>query len=245
MDDEQKLERFLVRAEIRAGRESAITYGFDLTAKSVFVVTEWKPPIGSQIALRLSFLDVVPPIDLVASVDASREQGNPGDPSGLWLTFAEEPKVSALLDRTRRVREAPRTDRKYRVLLVEDSGFTRDMFAYGIANGPHGDLLTIDHAESVEHAWSRLAGESYDLVVVDFYLPNENGAVLIRRLRADPRLARIAIVGVSVGGRDAREAMTAAGADLFVDKPLALRDLANTLSIVLDDSPLVPGMTKA
>ena len=37
-------ERFIVRAELRADDETVISYGFDLTASSVFVVTEWNAP---------------------------------------------------------------------------------------------------------------------------------------------------------------------------------------------------------
>ena len=48
-------ERFIVRAEVRAGDETVVSYGFDLTASSVFVVTEWHAPIGTEVSLRLSF----------------------------------------------------------------------------------------------------------------------------------------------------------------------------------------------
>src|ERR1051325_10382444 len=47
-------ERFIVRAELRADNETVISYGFDLTASSVFVVTEWNAPIGTSVGLRLT-----------------------------------------------------------------------------------------------------------------------------------------------------------------------------------------------
>jgi len=252
--------RFLLRAEIHSAAETLITYASDLTACSVFAVTDWRVPIGTHVALRLSFLDVVAPIDLVACVSATQDAGNPGDQAGLRLVFDEDPRVVALIERSRRALVSP-TDRTYRVLLIEDSGFTRDMFAYGIAKGsqPAG-LFAVDHAEDAETAWTKLVEHTYDLVIVDYFLPFENGASLIARLRRDPRLARIPIVAISIGGRDAREATLSAGADLFVDKPLALRDLSNTLRLamqhdapigsrksilVFDDSPIVLEFTRA
>src|SRR5690606_27482249 len=143
-----------------------------------------------------------------------------------------------------------------RILLVEDNGFIRDVFEYGLrvffqARGAY----TVAHADTVEVAWQRLAETSYDIAIVDYYLPAETGAALIERMRRDARLADVPIVAVSVGGRDAREASLAAGADLFLDKPLVFRDLFNTLRVlalpeapdpggkktilVFDDSPMV------
>jgi DNA-binding response OmpR family regulator len=250
-------QRFLLRAELHTAVETLITYAYDLTPTSVFVVSDWRAPVGSRVAVRLSFLDIVPPIDLLADIDATRDAGNPGDQAGLRLVFAEDPQVIALLERSRRALASPRTERRCHVLLIEDSGFTRDMFEYGIMKGAQG-MFAVDHAEDAEAAWRKLAETPYDLVIVDYFLPAENGASLIARLRRDPRLTRIPVVAISVGGRDAKDATIAAGADLFLDKPLALRDLSNTLSIamhreaiperksilVFDDSPMVLALTR-
>jgi len=109
----------------------------------------------------------------------------------------------------------------------------------------------------------KLAKSTYDLLIVDYFLPSETAASLIARLRADSRLARTPIVAISVGGRDAREATISAGADVFVDKPLVFRDLFNTLRVlaerrersrppperkailVFDDSPFALALTRA
>ena len=40
------------------------------------------------------------------------------------------------------------------------------------------------------------------------------------------------IVAISVGGAEARQASIAAGADLFLDKPLVMRDLFTTLDLL-------------
>jgi DNA-binding response OmpR family regulator len=261
-------DRFIVRAEIRAADESVISYGFDLTSSSIFVVTEWHAPIGTAVSLRLSFPRILEPIDLMARIDDIRVAGEPGEPGGIRLVFDETDvgaRLMAQLDRADAPGDVvPGEVRPYRVLLVDDSWLIRDMFAYGTAKFfERPGALAIDHAEDAEEAWAKLAKSTYDLVIVDYFLPSEDGASLIARLRGDARLARTPIVAISVGGRDAREATISAGADVFVDKPLVFRDLFNTLRVlaerrdrsrppaerkailVFDDSPFALALTRA
>ena len=56
--------RFIVRAEIRSSSETVISYGIELTATSIFVVTEWHAAIGTPVSLRLSFPRILEPIDV-------------------------------------------------------------------------------------------------------------------------------------------------------------------------------------
>jgi len=261
-------DRFIVRAELRAGNDSVISYGFDLTSNSVFVVTEWNAPVGTTVSLRLSFPRILDPIDVTARIADIRVAGEPGEPAGVGLVFDEASAGACLLDELERVESfgeaGPSAERPYRVLLVDDSWLIRDMFAYGTAKFfERPGALAIDHAEDAEEAWGKLAKSTYDLVIVDYFLPSEDGASLIARLRGDARLARTPIVAISVGGRDAREATISAGADVFVDKPLVFRDLFNTLRVlaerrerarpvperkailVFDDSPFALALTRA
>jgi DNA-binding response OmpR family regulator/Tfp pilus assembly protein PilZ len=248
--------RFIVRAEIRSSSDSStssvISYGFDLTATSIFVVTEWHDAIGTPVSLRLSFPRILEPVDIAARISDIRVAGEPGEPGGIRLAFepgggAARSRLSALLEQ-----------------VVDDSWLIRDMVAYGTAKFfDRPGALAVDHAEDAEQAWDKLAGSTYDLVIIDYFLPSEDGASLISRLRRDARLARTPIVAISVGGRDAREATLSAGADVFVDKPLVFRDLFNTLRmlaerreyarpaaarksiLVFDDSPFALALTRA
>ncbi len=257
-------DRFIVRAELRAGNDSVISYGFDLTSSSVFVVTEWNAPVGTAVSLRLSFPRILDPIDVTARIADIRVAGEPGEPAGVGLVFDEASAGACLLDELECGEVSPVAERPYRVLLVDDSWLIRDMFAYGTAKFfERPGALAIDHAEDAEEAWAKLAKSTYDLVIVDYFLPSEDGASLIARLRGDARLARTPIVAISVGGRDAREATISAGADVFVDKPLVFRDLFNTLRVlaerrerarpvpdrksilVFDDSPFALALTRA
>jgi CheY-like chemotaxis protein len=118
-------------------------------------------------------------------------------------------------------------ERTYRLLLVEDNLLIKDMFAHGLRRyfEGRGQQVTVDHASDGQEALAMLRAEKYDLVIVDYYLPVMDGAGLVARARQEPALAGLPIVAISIGGPEARDATLAAGADLFVDKPLVLRDL--------------------
>lgn len=258
-------DRLLLRAELHSASEIVVAYAFDLTAGSVFVVTDWRAPLETRLALRLSFPRVLAPIDLAARVAEVRAAGAPGERAGLRLDFdegadASRGRLAAWIATLAPPAPSPARG-VYRVLLVEDSGLTRDVLAYG-ATRFFGDASAIEvhQADSAERAWERLAAEPYDLLLVDYALPEANGAALIAQVRLDPRLRALPVVAISVGGAAAREATMAAGADLFVDKPFAARDLFKTLRtlahatplraptrtiLVFDDSPLALAMTRA
>jgi DNA-binding response OmpR family regulator len=260
--------RFMLRAEIRCSGQTIISSGTELTEETIFVITDWHPPDEAAVRVRLSFPTLVEPLELTARVARVRAPGAPGEPGGIVLAF-EDGSREAAAALTRRVRrlcasanQKPTEAATYRVLLVEDNRLIRDMFSFGIMRSFQApSAVAIDHAEDAESAWSKLCDASYDLIIVDYFLPTEDGASLIARLRRDERLSGVPIVAISVGGRLARDATLSAGADLFLDKPLVLRDLLHTMRIlarresspgggrrravlVLDDSPLVLAVTR-
>jgi CheY-like chemotaxis protein len=80
-----------------------------------------------------------------------------------------------------------------------------------------------------EAAPGRLAIGAFDAVLMDMVLPGINGIEAITRIRAlQPPLGRIPIIGIS--GRSEDEAASrAAGADIFLVKPVSPRALATAL----------------
>jgi CheY-like chemotaxis protein len=223
--------RFVLRAELHRGNESAISYAFDLTPQSAFVATEWTATIGEPIALQLSFPRLLEPVHLEAGVDELCAPSGPGAPPGLLLRFEPDPRMTELLERAKNDDAAPLGTT--RILLVEDNDLIRDLFEYGLrAFFATRGVYAVDQAASAETAWEQLGGATYDVAIVDHFLPADSGADLIRRMRSEPRLSGLPIVAVSVGGSDARDACLDAGADLFLDKPVVFRDLFNTLRIM-------------
>lgn len=112
-----------------------------------------------------------------------------------------------------------------RLLSVEDNPFGRVVL--------HAILTELGHhAEFIgqgEAAPARLAQGAFDAVLMDMVLPGINGVEAIRRIRAlEPPLGRVLIIGISGRGED-EAASRAAGADVFLVKPVSPRALATAL----------------
>jgi two-component system, sensor histidine kinase len=115
--------------------------------------------------------------------------------------------------------------RPLRLLSVEDNPFGRVVL--------NAILTELGHqAEFIgqgEAAPERLANGAYDAVLMDMVLPGIDGIESISRIRAlQPPLGRIPIIGISGRGED-EAASRAAGADIFLVKPVSPRALATAL----------------
>ena len=115
--------------------------------------------------------------------------------------------------------------RPLRLLSVEDNPFGRVVL--------NAILTELGHqAEFIgqgEAAPARLAHGAFDAVLMDMVLPGIDGIEAITRIRAlQPPLGRIPIIGISGRGED-EAASRAAGADIFLVKPVSPRALATAL----------------
>ena len=125
--------------------------------------------------------------------------------------------------------------RPLRLLSVEDNPFGRVVL--------NAILTELGHqAEFIgqgEAAPARLAHGAFDAVLMDMVLPGIDGIEAITRIRAlQPPLGRIPIIGISGRGED-EAASRAAGADIFLVKPVSPRALATALHEAT--SPLANG----
>ncbi|HET7671629.1 MAG TPA: response regulator [Burkholderiales bacterium] len=117
------------------------------------------------------------------------------------------------------------------VLIVEDNEknmkLARDVLQ---AKGYH-TLEAVTGEEGV-----RLATEKVpDLVLMDIQLPGINGIEAFRRIRAHVGSSRIPVVALtaSVTPTD-RSAITAAGFDAFISKPINLKEFLDTVKRLVD-----------
>jgi CheY-like chemotaxis protein len=117
-----------------------------------------------------------------------------------------------------------------RVLLVEDNPHVASLITDGLEGAAQRDLegqveFIIDVVGDGQAALERTGEVNPDLIILDVYMPVMDGAMFLRFLRARPRHASTPVIALSAGGPAAREAAMAAGADVFLDKPLRLSDL--------------------
>jgi DNA-binding response OmpR family regulator len=75
-----------------------------------------------------------------------------------------------------------------------------------------------------------------DLVLLDVMMPTRNGYEVCRAIREDPALAATKVVLLTAKGRDSdAEKGLALGADAYVTKPFATRDLVAQVRALLGD----------
>jgi len=101
-------------------------------------------------------------------------------------------------------------------LLVEDHPMNRKLFR---------DILEMQfevlEAESAEAALEILPGRLPDLILLDMQLPGMDGLTLARRLKRDPEISSIPIIGISAHAmrRDVEQARAAGCVD-YITKPI-------------------------
>jgi len=235
MSTSSNAERMVLRAELSHNARQIVGHTTELTTRSVFVRTDAQLAIGDAVGVRLSFPRLLAPLELAAHVVAIDPGLGHGYSAGVTLEFdaatAEQGRLAELLYQPAAGEESPAAavNRLHRILVVEDSALMRDLMQLGAARFAGASVQVIVEAtDSAEEALVLLRDRPYQLVLVDLYLPGPmDGAALVRSLRETQ--VDLPVIGFSVGGEVARTAFLAAGADLFLDKPVVVRDVFSTL----------------
>lgn len=113
------------------------------------------------------------------------------------------------------------------VLLAEDEPHIVESLTFLLARAGFDVRAETDGAAAL----SRALEDPPAVMVVDVMLPGLDGFEMLRRLRADPRGARLPVVMLTAKGqaRD-RETARQCGADLFIAKPFSNAELVEAVS---------------
>ena len=117
------------------------------------------------------------------------------------------------------------------VLLLEDSPDYQRIISRILKPAGYKVL----QARSAEEAWQALEVRVPDAALVDWNLPGESGVAFAKRLRSDPRFARMVLIMLTVNSRpeDQVESLREGGFNMYLTKPVAAAELLARLEGLL------------
>jgi uncharacterized protein (TIGR02266 family) len=208
----------------------------NLSTGGTFVATSRSLPIGTSIHLVLSFPGLLEPISIDGTVRWTRADASAEGEAGAGIEFADGPGRAALADVIDRIsRRDPKTvSRTFRVLVVEDNRHVAKLIQEGLQGSMRRDFgggisFVFKGAEDGRAAVALLKSEAFDALIIDVYLPIVDGAKVISTARGELALTNLPIIAVSAGGDAARRSALDAGANIFLDKPMRLRQVIETI----------------
>jgi uncharacterized protein (TIGR02266 family) len=242
--ERRKYPRFelILKVEYQSPADFIADYTCDASEGGMFIVTRQEFKLGDLVSFEISFPGLLPPIRCQGAVCWKRPVKDETDdkPAGIGVSFVfqnEEARreIAELVSKyaaSSSPRKASIDSPTLRVLIVEDSKVTREMFRFALtklrtseAPSQGTDVVKVVEAEDGKTAWDILQKEKFDLAIFDYFMPGFNGGELIRKIRQKEELKLLPIIVISSGGDEVRKECYSAGADLFLDKPVLLMKL--------------------
>jgi uncharacterized protein (TIGR02266 family) len=246
-EDNQRITKrsdMLLKVEYSSTSKFFDDYTENISDGGVFIATTLPFETGQLVDFSISFPGLLDPIQLRGEVRWQRPQQE-DLPSGIGIRFLIEQSphqdsLRRLLTRiqSKEPRPTPRRPMTFRVLLVEENIVIRDMFRYSIQKltkrlSQPATRLDVVEADNNKDAWETLRTRTVHLVIVDLYTPVSEGIQLIEEIRKHDRLKNMPILVVSSGGREGRRQAIKTGADVFLDKPIKLKQMMETIETLL------------
>jgi DNA-binding response OmpR family regulator len=117
-----------------------------------------------------------------------------------------------------------------RILCVEDDRDTCEVLRFVMTD------FEFTAVHTVEEATEQIAKATFDLFVLDNWLPDGSGVELCKRIRASGNLSPIVFTS-AISQRKDIDLAVEAGADRYLVKPYEPETLINTVKELLDSSP--------
>jgi uncharacterized protein (TIGR02266 family) len=238
----------MLKVSYRNASDFLAAYTENVSSGGLFIATDEQIEKGTKLDFEISFPGLLDPIPLTGIVKWCRPDVSQEGPAGIGIQFLDiDPKTSknnplaTLVERIDPQKEerTPQTSKSvFRVMLIEDNVVVRDMFRYGIQKLNRQKKLPVAQIEVEEvnngkEAWDLLNKKTFHLLVLDLYMPVMDGTQLIEHVRNNPAYKTIPIIVVSAGGQDDRKHAIEAGADIFLSKPIKLKEMLETVETLI------------
>jgi len=205
----------------------------NISASGLFIQTHETFAVGDAVHVDLILAGLREPIHVDGAVVWLRPAAGNQAP-GIGLRVENEParRKLAELSFAASATAASETPEPYRVVIAEDnplmvSSYRRVLRKAGEIVGGNMELAVgKDGYEALE----LIRAAPTQLVITDMYMPVMDGLHLIEAIRADPAIANVAILVITVGEENERAECLRAGADAFLEKPIQFGSMLDTMA---------------
>ena len=122
-----------------------------------------------------------------------------------------------------------------KVLIVEDNPVNLRLAQFLLEKRG----FIVRKAGSGPECLAAMTEELPDIVLMDIQLPGEDGLAVTRKIRSDPRMARVVIVALTAHAMAGdREKILGAGCDGYIPKPVDPQGLASEVARYLQQGRL-------
>jgi DNA-binding response OmpR family regulator len=123
------------------------------------------------------------------------------------------------------------------ILIVEDEKEIRDLLVLYLRKEGFQPLVAQDGEEGLSKARS----EKPDLILLDILMPKMDGLEILRKIRADPEIARTPVAMLTAKGDETdRIVGLELGADDYIPKPFSPREVVARIKAIFRRSQKVP-----
>jgi uncharacterized protein (TIGR02266 family) len=236
----------ILKVDYQNIEEFIADFSENVSQGGLFIATDQAFTRGTELDFEVSFPGLLDPLLMKGVVKWCRSTPNEEGAAGIGVQFLPEQSPGRSTLRNILSDSPPREDGgspstpvpEFRVLLVEDNPVVRDMFHFGIEKFSKREAFAnvrfdIQEACDGKVALDLLRQSTFHLLVMDLYMPVMDGSTLIQNIRADPNLKDIPILVVSSGGKEGRADAIKAGADVYLDKPVKLKEITETIATLV------------
>lgn len=211
----------------------------ELSSGRIFLPVHSECAPGERVVLVLSFPGLLQPLH-VEGVVASRVRKKKKGLVGLRIDIQDGARQH-LAGQVERIEQGDPACvvRMVRVLVVDDNPHCAKLIQEGLHLAERrmfGNQVAFDvpTAATTADALAFLRKKPIDVLIADIYLGGASGATVIEHIRSHEHLRSIPVIAVSAGQDAAtREVAIEAGADVFIEKPLRLKQVVSTVGSVL------------
>lgn len=108
------------------------------------------------------------------------------------------------------------------IYLVEDDDAIRELVLYALTNGG----FAAEGFDTPSAFWRAAAQNTPSMILLDIMLPEESGLDILKKLRADPALARVPVMMLTAKGSEYDKVLgLELGADDYLAKPFGMMEL--------------------